>query len=290
MGLVFVLDRETGEPFHPVEERAVPQGGAPGEALSQAQPFPAKTPPLVPNRITPEDAFGVTWFDKRACARMIRQADADGLFTPPSENGALIYPFTGGGANWGGAAFDPFRNLLVVNMSNAVHHIQLIPSDKVQAAQEIYHDAEVSPQTGTPYGMKRKVLLSPLGLPCNSPPWGIIAGVDLATGEIVWRSTLGTTEDLVPIPGVTLGTPNLGGPIITAGGLIFIGAAMDNYLRAFDVETGEELWRGRLPAGGQATPTTYVWQAKQYVVIYSGGNARMGTDLGDEIVAFALPE
>ena len=290
-GMVFVLDRETGEPFLPVEERPVPQHDAvPGEALSPTQPFPVSTPLIVPDRIEPGDAFGVTWFDKRACRRLIEDAVTNGLYTPPSKQGTLLYPFNGGGASWGGSAFDPTRNLLVVNMSSLIHHVQLIPADRVDDVREVFHDQEVSPQTGAPYGMKRETLLSPLGLPCNPPPWGVIAGVDIATGDIVWRKTLGTTEDLGGGPPAKLGTPNFGGPIITASGLVFIGAAMDDYLRAFDVATGEELWRGRLPAGGQATPMTYEWNGRQYVVIYAGGHARAGTRLGDSIVAFALPD
>lgn len=290
-GLVFVLDRDTGAPVLPVEERAVPQGGATGEVLSPTQPFPVVTPPIVPNRLSPDDAFGLTWFDKRACRKAIAGARNDGLFTPPSEEGTILFPFTGGGANWGGAAFDETRNLLVINMSNAAHHIQLIPADDVAAARETFHDSEIGPQTGAPFAMKREVLMSPLGLPCTSPPWGVIAGVDLASGEIVWRKTFGTVEDLSDgLTKAKLGTPNFGGPIITAGDLVFIGAAMDDYLRAFDIETGTELWRARLPAGGQATPMTYEWQGRQYVVIYAGGHARAGTTLGDQLVAFALPE
>ncbi|MEM7501635.1 MAG: pyrroloquinoline quinone-dependent dehydrogenase [Pseudomonadota bacterium] len=288
-GFVFTLERETGTPFLPIVERPVPQDAAPGEELSATQPFPAATPPIVPNTLSGDDAFGITWFDKRACRKSIEAAKANGLYTPPSEQGTIIYPFTGGGANWGGAAYDSSRNLLVVNMSNMAHLVSLIPADQVEEAQEVFHDQEVSPQAGAPYGMKRAALLSPLGLPCTPPPWGVLAGIDLATGEIVWRTSLGTTEDLSPGPGIKLGTPNFGGPIITGGGLIFIGAAMDDYLRAFDVETGRELWRGRLPAGGQATPMTYEIGGKQYVVIYAGGNARAGTTLGDSVIAFALP-
>ena len=138
--------------------------------------------------------------------------------------------------------------------------------------------------------MKRSLLISSLGLPCTPPPWGVIAGVDLAAGDIVWRKALGTTEDLSAGPGFRLGTPSLGGPMVTAGGLVFIGATMDHYLRAFRTADGEELWRGRLPAPGNATPMTYEWEGRQYVVIYAGGHARMDTKLDDRIVAFALPE
>ncbi len=289
-GFVFVLDRDSGKPFLPVEERAVSQDGAEGEALAPTQPFPVATPPIVPNRLLPADAFGITWFDKRRCRQRIESSKSDGLFTPPSEQGTILYPFTGGGANWGGAAFDSRRNLLVVNMSNIAHHVTLIPAEKVAAAREVFHDQEVSPQTGAPFGMKRETLLSPLGLPCSPPPWGVIAGVDLASGTTVWRRPFGTTEDLSAVPGMRLGTPSFGGPIVTAGDIVFIAAAMDNYLRALDVSTGKELWKARLPAGGQATPMTYEWEGRQYVVIYAGGNARLGTSLGDSVVAFALPD
>jgi quinoprotein glucose dehydrogenase len=290
MGLIFVLDRDTGEPFHPIEERPVPQNGAPGERLSPTQPFPVAPPPVVPSEISGDDAFGITWFDKRQCRKLIEDSLAEGLYTPPSEQGTLLYPFTGGGANWGSGAFDPARNLLVINMSNLVHHIMLFQSEELDNIRKVFHDQEVSPQQGAPFGMKRETLLSPIGLPCTAPPWGVIAGVDLGTGKIVWRKTLGTTEDLSPGPGIKLGTPNLGGPVVTAGGLVFIGAAMDNYLRAFGLENGEELWKGRLPAGGQATPMTYEWEGRQYVVIFAGGYSRIDTKLGDYLLGFSLPE
>ncbi len=291
-GFVFVLDRETGEPFLPVEERPVPQDGAvPGETLSPTQPFPVAPPALVPNTLEAEEAFGLTWFDKQACAKAIRALRHDGLFTPPTEQGTLFLPFSGGGGNWGSAAYDEARNLLVVNMSNLAHLIQLIPADRVEASRETLHDAEISPQTGAPYGMRREILLSPLGLPCTPPPWGVIVAVDLAKGEIVWRRTLGTIEDLSGGALKTkLGTPTLGGPMVTAGGLIFIGATLDHYLRAFDVSTGEELWRGRLPAAGMATPMSYEWRGRQYVAIFAGGYSSVDAPPGDELIAFALPD
>lgn len=289
-GHVFVLDRETGKPFLPVKELAVPQGGAEGERLSPTQPFPVATPAIVPDVVKPEDAFGLTLIDKLYCERQLKNLRADGLFTPPSPQGTLIYPFNGGGANWGGGAYDPARNLFVINMSNAAHRVTLIPASEVKAAKALEHDAEIGPQTGAPYGVRRDLLLSPIMLPCTPPPWGVLAAVDLGSGKIVWRRRLGTTKDIAGGVALDFGTPNLGGPLATGGGLIFIGAAMDNYLRAFSTETGEELWKGRLPAGGQATPMTYEWQGRQYVVIYAGGHGRMATTLGDAIVAFTLPE
>lgn len=291
-GLLFVLDRDTGEPVLPVEERAVPQeGAAPGEALSPTQPFPTATPPIVPNAVRADDAFGLTWFDKRACRKAIKALRADGLFTPPTEQGTLFLPFTGGGGNWGGGAYDPSRNLFVINMSNVAHLIQLIPADKVEAMREVLHDTEIAPQRGAPFAMRRELLLSPLDLPCTPPPWGVLAGVDLSSGEIVWRRTLGTIEDLTGgLAKIELGVPTLGGPMITAGGLVFIGATLDYYLRAFDVSTGDELWKGRLPTTATATPMTYVWNGRQYVVIFSGGYSNIDAPPGDELIAFALPQ
>ncbi len=282
MGLVFVLDRATGEPFIAVEERPVPQTAAPGEWLSPTQPFPVTPPPLVPDRISPDDAFGVTLIDRLACRSRIAKLKADGLYTPPSQQGTLFYPFTGGGANWGSASFDPMRNLLVVNMNNLAHEIQLIPADQVVAAQETFHDQEVAAQTGAPFGVRRDLLVSPFGVLCTQPPWGVLAAVDIANGEIVWRKALGEMY------GISIGLPGVGGSIVTAGGLVFVGATMDNMFRAFDIETGDLLWEWELPAAGQATPMTYEWNQRQYVVIYAGGNARAVGELGDSVIAFAL--
>jgi quinoprotein glucose dehydrogenase len=291
-GLVFTLDRETGRPIIPVEERPVPTGGEIGEVLSPTQPFPVAPAPLAPNRITPDDAFGLTPWDRAACRKLIAGARNEGLYTPPSTRGTILYPFTGGGSNWGGIAFDARRGVAYVNTSSAMHKVTLIPAARIAAEKQAAPDVEISPQAGAAYGMRREVLLSPLGLPCNPPPWGVLTAVDMTTGKMLWRTPLGTPRDLAPgsqflLHGV--GTPNVGGPIVTAGGLVFIGAAMDDYLRAFDAASGKELWKGRLPAGGQATPMTYVWKGRQYVVVAAGGHAKSGTKRGDSVVAFALP-
>ncbi len=292
-GLLFTLGRDDGVPVIPVEERKVPQAGAPGEALSPTQPFPIAPRALSPNRIEPKDAFGLTPWDRDACRKLIAGARHEGLFTPPSTAGSLVYPFTGGGANWGGLAFDPGRDVAYVNTSSALHLITLIPAARVKAAKAAEPDVEISPQTGAPFGMRRETLLSPLGLPCNPPPWGLLHAIDMRTGRILWEVPLGTPQDKAPFSQFILphvGMPNFGGPIVTASGLVFIGAALDNYLRAFDAATGKELWRGRLPAGGQATPMTYVFKGRQYVVIAAGGHAKSGTKRGDQLVAFALPD
>ncbi|MEO8248757.1 MAG: pyrroloquinoline quinone-dependent dehydrogenase [Burkholderiales bacterium] len=284
-GLVFVLDRDTGVPVFPVEERAVPQGGAPGEVLSPTQTFPADMPPLVPQVLRPEDAsvFSLSCRDRIAALRN------EGLYTPPSVQGTLLFPFTGGGVNWGGVAVDP-RGIVYVNTSRAAHAVRLIPRADFASAKAAMPDKEVSPQAGAPYGMVREMVVSRFGSPCNPPPWGAIAALDLSQRKILWEVPLGTTEDLLPLNiALGIGTPNSGGPLATAGGLVFIGAAMDRYLRAFDSASGAELWRGRLPAAGMATPMTYVWQGRQYVVIAAGGHGEAGAETGDSIVAFALP-
>jgi quinoprotein glucose dehydrogenase len=291
-GLIFTLARDTGVPVIPVRERAVPQGGAPGEVLSPTQPFPDAPKPLAPIRITAKDAFGLTPWDRGKCRELMAGARNEGIYTPPSTQGTILFPFTGGGVNWGGLAFDAGRQIAFVNTSSALHLVTLIPADRVKAARAAEPDVEISPQTGAAYGMRRVTLLSPFGLPCNPPPWGQLHAVDMRTGKVLWEVPLGTTRDLAPGSQMVMphtGTPNFGGPIATGSGLVFIGAAMDDYLRAFDSATGRELWRGRLPAGGQATPMTYVWKGRQYVVIAAGGHAKSDTRRGDQVIAYALP-
>jgi quinoprotein glucose dehydrogenase len=288
-GHVFVLDRDSGEPFLPIEEQPIPASDVEGEWMSPTQPLPVITPALVPDRLDPDDAFGLTWFDKRACEKELRALRADGLFTPPSVQGTLFYPFTGGGANWGGAAYDPRRNLLIINMSSMAHAVSLFPEADFDSVRQQFRGQDVEPMRGVPYSDRRRLVMSPLELPCSPPPWGIIAGVNLDTGDVVWRRTLGTLEDLGGIA-LETGTPTLGGPIATAGDVIFIASTMDFYLRAFSTATGEELWKGRLPTSGNATPMTYMWNGRQYVVIYAGGYSRIGLPPGDTLIAFALPQ
>jgi quinoprotein glucose dehydrogenase len=292
-GLLFTLSRDDGAPLIPVVEHKVPQGPAPGETLSPTQPFPVAPPALAPTKIAPGDAYGLTFWDRGKCRDMIAEARHDGLYTPPSEQGTILYPFTGGGTNWGGLAFDQAHDVVYVNTSSAMHLVTLIKQKEFSAAREKFFGKEVSPNEGAPFGMKRETLVSPWGLPCNPPPWGLLHAIDMHAGKVLWSVPLGTTEDIMPFSEYVLGatgTPNLGGPMVTAGGLVFIGAAMDNYLRAFDAKSGKELWRGRLPAGGQATPMSYVWKGRQYVVIAAGGHSKLDTKRGDQVIAFALGE
>jgi quinoprotein glucose dehydrogenase len=289
-GFLFVLDRDTGEPVFPIEERPVPQGGVAGEVLSPTQPYPTRIPALAPQKITADEAYGFTPWDREACRKLIAEMRNEGLYTPPSAKGTLMFPFTGGGMNWGGVAFDPVKQVVYANTSRLMHRITMFPAADFETLDAAHPDREVSPQKGAPWGMIRDTVLSPLGLPCNPPPWGVLAAVDLKTGKIVWEKTIGTTEELAPLNiALATGTPTLGGPLVTAGGLVFIGATMDKYLRAFDAASGKELWQGRLPAPGIATPMTYEWMGRQYVVIAAGGHGDTGeVGRSDSFVAFAL--
>jgi quinoprotein glucose dehydrogenase len=285
-GNVFVLNRESGTPIFGVEERRVPKSDAEGEETSTTQPFPLAPPPLVPQRLSADNAWGPTPEDRNACRARMEKLRAEGIFTPPSVRGTIAFPGNLGGMNWSSGAFDPERQVFVTNVNNVPMEVHLIPRERYQsverAARQGEFRAEVSPQHGTPYGMSRDVLRSPSGLPCNPPPWGSLVAVDLAKGAIRWSVSLGTTADLVTdLASVVQGTPNLGGPVITAAGLVFIASAMDDYLRAFDIDTGVELWKGRLPAGGQAMPMTYRARrgGKQFVVIAAGGHGKLGTKL-----------
>jgi quinoprotein glucose dehydrogenase len=287
-GFVFVLDRETGKPVWPVEERAVPQGGAEGELLSPTQPFPTHVPVLVPQTISPDDVFGVIPFrDRAVCREQLAAARNEGLYTPPSTQGTILFPFTGGGVNWGGVAFDSVNQILYANTSRAVHVVRLISrADAENFKPPPGHD--FGAQRGAPFAMTRAVALSPLGMPCNKPPWGALVAVDLKAAKILWQSSVGTAEDRAPL-GIAFnwGTPLSNGVLITAGGLVFTGA-LDAYLRAFDAKSGAELWQGRLPVPGVANPMTYAWNGEQYVVIAAGGHSESGTTIGDSVVAFRL--
>jgi len=283
-----VLDRDTGKPVWPVEERSVPQGGAEGEQLSPTQPFPTHVPALMPQRFSSADVFNpFPTFGRSACEEQLESARNEGLYTPPSTKGTLIFPMTGGGVNWGSAAFDPASQILYANTSYAVHIVKLLPRAEAEGFKPpAGHD--FGPQQGAPFAMTRAVAMSPLGILCNKPPWGVLVAVDLKAGKILWQSSVGTAEDRAPL-GIAFnwGTPLVNGVVITAGGLVFTGA-MDAYLRAFDAKSGEELWQGRLPVPGVANPMTYLWKGEQYVAIAAGGHSEAGTTIGDSVVAFRL--
>ena len=298
MGHVFLLDRETGAPLYPVEERPVPQGGVPGERLSPTQPFPTHPPPLHPTDLSRANVFGFTPIDRASCREQLEELRWDGPFTPPSLEGSIQFPHSAGGMNWGGVAIDPERGWLYTNQTHIAMTVTLVPRDAYEAhyAGKVSYPLEAYPMTGTPYGVVRAPFFSRFGAPCNPPPWGSLTAVDLATGEVVWKVSLGTTRDQAPFPLWAipatghLGAPNFGGGLLTAGGLYFIGATTDKYLRAFAAETGEEIWRTRIPFTGNATPMSYRLRpdSRQYVVLAAGGNPLTGS--GDALLAYALAE
>jgi quinoprotein glucose dehydrogenase len=286
MGHVFLLNRLTGVPLLPVEERPAPQTDIPEEHTSPTQPF--STISLVPEGVTVNDAWGPTAGDRKWCQEKIASLRSEGIFTPPSLKGTAVFPGNVGGVNWGSAAYDPQRHVMIANTNRLIAWVKMIP--RTQYMEEVHKQqdnriyGEFGDQTGAPYGLYRSFLFSPSGAPCNTPPWGTTEAVDLFTGKTIWDTPLGTM-----VPGLQTGSINLGGPMVTAGGLVFTAAGMDLYLHAFDVKTGKELWKYQLPAGGHATPMTYSLGGKQYLVIAAGGHGKLGTKQGDYVLAFTLP-
>jgi len=287
-GMLYILDRTTGTPIFPVEERPVPASSVPGEVASPTQPFTLVTPPLVPLQYSAADAWGPTPEAKAACHDILAALRNEGPFTPPSLRGTISQPGNIGGAHWGGVAIDERHGLAVVPVNRVPAMVQLFvahsfnfDSSKTVDAARGMTDFEYTNMRGTPYLMRRRIILGPTGLPCTPPPFGALVAVNLSTGGIAWNVPLGTM-------GGFPGSLNLGGPIVTAGGMVFIGATLEHAIRAFDVETGRELWKADLPAGARATPMTYEAGGRQFVVIAAGGGGPFGT--GDAIIAFALPK
>jgi len=296
-GFIFSFNRVTGAPLFPIEERPVPQGGVAGEQLSPTQPFPSAPPPVSRQEpVTADDAWGVLYFDKSACRRKLAGLRSEGIFTPPSIRGTLEMPSYAGGINWGGLAFEPHSQVVVTFSLEVPTEVALIPREDIERVRDSgdYDGFQFSRMAGTPYGMRRALIRSPLGMPCTTPPWGRLTAIDMRRGRILWQRGVGTIQDVAPAlaPNLELGMAGLGGPIVTAGGVVFMAAVQDDYLRAFDLDDGKTLWEGRLPAGGQATPMTYYLSStgRQYVVIAAGGNAHLGTTPGDYVVAYALPD
>ncbi|KGT90302.1 glucose dehydrogenase [Erwinia typographi] len=296
-GNIFVLDRRSGKEVVPAPETPVPQGPAKGDRLSPTQPYSELTYRPKKN-LTGADMWGATIYDQLICRVMFHSLRYEGPFTPPSEQGTLVFPGNLGMFEWGGISVDTDRQIAVTNPMALPFVSRLIPrgpqnplwpneNDKGGSGTE----TGVQPQYGVPYGVTLNPFLSPLGFPCKQPAWGYVSAVDLKTNDIVWKKRIGTVRDSSPIPlPFKMGMPMLGGPISTAGNVMFIGATADNYLRAFNVSNGKALWEARLPAGGQATPMTYEVNGKQYVLIAAGGHGSFGTKLGDYIIAYALPD
>jgi quinoprotein glucose dehydrogenase len=295
-GELFVLDRRTGQPVLPVTEKPAPQGAAEGDHTAPTQPVSALSydPPPLDGR----DMWGATMFDQLACRIALKRLRYDGRFTPPSTQGSLIYPGNFGVFNWGGVAVDPKRQIAFTTPTYLAFVSQLIPraDDKtlyVQGENRPQHSLPaLNENFGAPFAIKLGPFVSVLGLPCQAPPWGYVAAADLTTGKVVWQHKNGTTLDASPVPlPFAMGVPNLGGPIMTAGGVAFLSGTIDYYVRGYDVTTGKQLWESRLPAGGQATPMTYLGDdGRQFVLVAAGGHGSLGTKAGDAVIAYALPK
>ena len=294
-GMLYVFERTKGRPLFPVTEKPVPHSLVPGEQASPTQPFSSLPSVVSQVAILPKDAWGITFWDRGKCRDAIASHRSEGIFTPPDTRGTVMSPGYIGGVDWGGIAFDARRQRVFAAVNHLPMVVTLIPPAELakQAASGAYRNSQFGRQAGAPYAMRREPLLSPWGLPCVAPPWGSLVSVDLRRSRIVWQVPLGSTESLGPwfAPTRDFGTPNMGGPIATGGDLVFVAAAMDSYLRAFDLETGRELWKYHLPAGGQATPMTYRAgrNQRQFLVISAGGHGGLGTPHGDYVIAFALP-
>ena len=304
-GSIFILDALTGEPMRPVERRASPQGALPGDWVAESQPQAVSFPNFA-GRIGPDpevlnyrNTWGLAMIDAALCRRDFLRMDYQGIYTQPSENphGTLLFPGTVGGINWGGVALDLSRQILITNHSRLPNRLIMHPRESVDEMPVglggARPDQDIAPHWLSPWGVTRPMWLSILGAPCIAPPWGYLAATDLNSGQLLWSKPLGTGFDTGPsgfptFLRVPLGTVNIGGPLTTGSGLTFIAAAQDNYIRAFETETGRLLWAGRLPAGGQASPMTFVHEGRQYVVIVAAGHERLETTVGDYVVAFAL--
>ena len=293
-GQLYVLDRATGKPLIAVEERAVPRSDVAGEIASPTQPFPTAPATLARTALTADDAWGLTDEDREWCRRTIGALRADGIFTPPSVKGTLVIPGNVGGVAWGGIAHDRVTGVLIMAVNNLAAEVRLVERQGEAAerkAGRLSGEFEYHPQRGTPYGVVRRFLLGPkTRLPCTPPPWGTLTAVRAATGEIAWQVPLGQFPGTDNIPGAEKwGSIALGGPIVTAGGLVFTAGTLDPAIYAFDAKSGARLWKGTLPTSARATPMTYqARNGRQYVVIAAGGHGIPGgPPLGDYLVAFA---
>ncbi|KQV43555.1 MULTISPECIES: glucose/quinate/shikimate family membrane-bound PQQ-dependent dehydrogenase [unclassified Rhizobium] len=291
-GDLYVLDRRTGEPIIPVKEIPAPTGAIPEDFSSPTQPISDLT--FSPPPLTDKNMWGVTMFDQLACRIKFKSLKYEGRYTPPSLEGSLIYPGNFGVFNWGSVAVDPERQVMFGMPTYLAFTSRLVPRDQIppKGQDEKGSEQGLNRNDGAPYGVYMGPFLGPLNIPCQAPPWGYVAGVDLKTGQIAYKHRNGTVYDMTPLPlPFKVGVPGIGGPMITKGGLAFLGAAVDNYIRAYDLTTGHELWKGRLPAGGQSTPMSYATEdGTQYVVIVAGGHGSVGTKPGDYVMAYRLPK
>ncbi|MDP9589535.1 UNVERIFIED_ORG: quinoprotein glucose dehydrogenase [Shinella zoogloeoides] len=289
-GDIYVLDRRNGDPIIGIKEIPAPTGAIPEDFTAPTQPISDLT--FSPPPLTEKNMWGISMFDQLKCRIDFLSLKYEGRYTPPSLQGTLVYPGNFGTFNWGSVAVDPERQVMFGMPTYLAFTSRLVPRDQIppKGQDEKGSEQGLNRNDGAPYGVFMGPFLGPLGIPCQAPPWGYVAGADLASGKIAYKHKNGTVYDMTPLPlPFKVGVPGIGGPIITKGGVAFLGAAVDDYIRAYDVTTGRQLWEGRLPAGGQATPMTYTVGEKQYVLIVAGGHGSVGTKPGDYVIAYTLP-
>ncbi|EHN8901639.1 pyrroloquinoline quinone-dependent dehydrogenase [Enterobacter hormaechei] len=294
-GFLFVVNRLTGEDVWPIEERPVPQGdgSVQGEVLSPTQPFPTKPAPLLDQSKKPEIWKLADIVGGGQCSRLWDNLTYEGMYTPPTTKGegTLTYPDSAGGVQWGGVAFDPQKQIAIVNTSHIVQYVKLYSrEDYDNADKDSGNESGFAPQEGAPYGMRLLVASNWLGMPCWQPPFGEIVALDMHTGDVKWRRPIGASQQYGFFMPESWGSPTIGGPAVTAGGVIFIGASMDAKVRAYSVESGEELWSDQAEAPAVANPSVYEYKGRQYVAFVAGGNTILKDQVGDQVVVYALPE
>jgi quinoprotein glucose dehydrogenase len=286
-GHVFLLDRFSGKPLFPVVEKPVPASDVPDETAFPTQPFPTKPQSLVPQQVTEADLWGATSEELESCRATFRSLRNEGVFTPPSLQGTLNVPGNIGGIHWGGLTWDPTHRLLIAPVNRFPAIIRLIPQAQFDAAKKEFPQRETTEQHGTPYGMSREFFVSPQGNPCIAPPWGELVAVQVDTGDIAWRVTLGDLSNATDAAHAT-GSPNLGGVATTGTGLAFVGATLDASFRAFDTASGKEVWKAKLPTGARATPLIFKTGKREMVAIAAGGHSHKLSPVGTKLIVFGL--
>lgn len=290
-GSLYVLDRRDGTPIVPIREVPAPTGAVEGDHTAPTQARSDLN--LLPPPLDEKAMWGATPFDQMLCRIQFKELRYEGQYTPPSVQGSLIYPGNVGVFNWGSVSLDPVRQLLFTSPNYMAFVSKLVPRAEVAADSKRESETSgVQPNTGAPYAVIMHPFMSPLGVPCQAPAWGYVAGIDLTTNKVVWKHKNGTSRDSSPIPiGLPIGVPSMGGSMVTGGGVGFLSGTLDQYIRAYDVKNGKELWKSRLPAGGQATPMSYTGKdGQQYVLVVVGGHGSLGTKMGDYIIAYKLSE
>lgn len=292
MGYLFVVNRKTGEDIWPIEERPVPAGDVAGEVYSPTQPVPTRPAPLLDQAAKPKVWWLADLVGFGQCSRLFDKLQYEGMYSPPTTKGegVLAYPDSAGGVQWGGVAFDPRSQTAVVNVSHITQYIKLWPrKDYERVAGGSGNEQGFYPQEGAPFGMSLRNAFNWLGMPCWAPPFGELVALDMKSGDVKWRRPVGVSQKYGFYMPESWGSPTIGGPAVTAGGIIFIGGSMDAKVRAYSLATGEQLWSNIVQAPVVANPAVYEYKGREYVAFVAGGNSIIKDQVGDQLAVYALP-